>query len=401
MAFKLILSLHLDKLTEPVYTTFTLVVDVWFHAFRGYKDPRIDYCKLALYLRKLIATNVGVKKSKKKDIGRMEHTKTLKKVKNGFTKFTIHNALHHLVMDMIKWSNLHLAQCKALEKTNTNTKQAAFKGDIKDILCNRVMNYRINEFKLVYLCEGNGVTDDGKMDPINGQNKLDQKVINSLKDYKWLSSFLHQKLNPTKPQYCDGLMVKIKLNNPKFTSELIGKCVEEEMKYVIWDEVDFVEKKDIIYFKQLNYWRKRKKSVVKKGCLLARIIENCWQLMWVIAIARVCNNTKYEETLVIRHKVSLIKPDDAKDRNAAGRIVSEICCWKASSIYSNVKYYHFCKQHCKERNGLINHDWKGTSKLVIFGNLGMGKHLIQNPLIQNYGVEHFHYPPEILKGWIK
>lgn len=398
MAFKLMLSIHLDDLTDSVYKAFSIVVDVWFYAFRGYKDPKIDHCKLALYVRKLIATNIGVKKSKTKDKGRMDHTKTLLKVKNGLTKFSCHT-LWHLVMDVITWCNLHLAQCKTLEKTNTNTKQAAFKGNLKDNLCNRIMKYRVDLFKLVYLCEGNGVTDDGKMDPINGQNKLDQNAINSLKDYKWFSSFLHEKLNPTKPEYCDGSMVHRKIDDNhddlKFISPLNGQCFEEKMTEAIWEKVDYVEKSNVNYFQQLNYWRNRKKSVVGKGCLLARIIEKYWNLMWVLLIARVNENTRYEETIVIGHEVIFIKPNP-KDTNAAGRILSTIVCWQVSEIYSNVKYYHFCKERCKEKNGLIDHDWNRTRKIVIFGNLGMGKKTIQNPLIDNYGVDDFHYPPEMI-----
>ena len=66
MAFKLMLSIRLEELNDSVYKAFSIVVDVWFYAFRGYKDPKIDHCKLALYVRKLIATNIGVKQYKKR-----------------------------------------------------------------------------------------------------------------------------------------------------------------------------------------------------------------------------------------------------------------------------------------------------------------------------------------------
>ena len=397
------LSIHLHELSDSVYKAFSIVPDVWFYAFRGYKDPKIDHCKLALYVRKLISTIIGVKIYKKKDKGRMDHTKALK-VKNGFTKWTVHNTLWHMTLDVITWCNLHLAQCKTLEKTNTNTKQAAFKGNLKDNLCNRIMKYRTDSFKLVYLCEGNGVTDDGKMDPINGQNKLDQNAINSLKDCKWFSSFLHEKLNPTKPEYCDGSMVHRKINDNdddlKFISPLNGQCFKEKMTEAIWDEVDYVDQRNMNYFQQLHYWRNRKKAVVGKGCLLARIIDGKWKLMWVLLIARVDEKTQYEETIVIGHQVQFIK-SNPRDTNAAGCILSKILCWKVSEIYSNVKYYHFCKDSCKERNGSIKHDWKRISKIVIFGNLGMGKKTIQNPLIDNYGVDDFHYPQHILREMSK
>ena len=72
------LSIHLEKLTDSVCKAFSIVVDVWFYAFRGYKEPKIDHCKLALHVRKLIATNIGVKMCKNKDKGRMEHTNALK-----------------------------------------------------------------------------------------------------------------------------------------------------------------------------------------------------------------------------------------------------------------------------------------------------------------------------------
>ena len=77
-----------------------------------------------------------------------------------------------------------------------------------------MMKYISDQLKLVYLCERNGLTDEGVMNALNGKNKLNTEAINSLKECKWSSIFLDQKLNPTTPQYCDGSIVKSKIKDP-------------------------------------------------------------------------------------------------------------------------------------------------------------------------------------------
>ena len=60
MGLKLVLSNYLNKMNIDLYKTICLTIDIWFHGFRGKKDCRIDYCKLALYQRKMIAQHIGV-----------------------------------------------------------------------------------------------------------------------------------------------------------------------------------------------------------------------------------------------------------------------------------------------------------------------------------------------------
>lgn len=400
MSLKLILSTHLDEFGEGLYEAISLIVDTWFHVNEGKKDKRIDYCKLALYLRKLVAENIGVKKDAKKDENKMDHTKTLNIKENGLTRFSVHNAMFHLLLDMDHWNNLHLAQCKTLEKTNKNTKDAILKGGIRENLCNRIMQYRSEQLKLVYLLEGNGVDDQGIMDPYNGKNKLDPNSIKSLKDIRWLSVFVDQKLNPTQPQYCDGAITKNKIKEPQFTSPFRNYEFKTKLLEAIWntDQGAYTFSSGIDFYKELNYWRNMKKYIVGRGSLLVKIgNRNTWKFMLVLSICRLNTDTKYQEIVVIGHEVIRIQPTE-KDRNAAARIAPNIICWSVSEIYSNAYYYHLCTKYCKEKNGVIEHDWIGNYQIVIFWNLGMGKLKIDNPLIRKYTQEHFIYPPQLQYG---
>lgn len=367
-----------------------MIIDCWHHVHRGYKDQRIDYCKLILFQRKKIAEHLGVKTGKK-DENKMEWTKSLGDIKGALTRFSIHNAINGLLLDMNKWGNLHLAQCKTLEKTNKDTKQAITKGGIGDNMCNRIMRHRTDRFKLTYLCEGNGVTDEGVMDPLNGRNKLDLNVIKQLRDCKWLSIFLDQQLNPSKPEYCNGSKIYKKIRDQMYISPFTNESFKFEVTDAIWEEFSTVYE-EIEYFQCINYWRKQKKSVVGIGSLLTKMDDGQKKLMMVVAICRLKSTTKQQRNVVIGHNVELDANYDARDRVPKATITSDIICWDSNKIYSNAHYYHLCDVKCRETRGVLNHSWKEHPRIVIFWSLGMGKHTITNPLIDLYNSSHFHYP---------
>lgn len=385
------MSNYLPLIRTKVYETFSLVVDCWHHVNRGYKHHRIDYCKLAMFLRKMVATNLGVTKMKK-DKNKMEHTKELN-FKSGITRFTLHNAMFHLILDMDIWGNMHYAQCKTLEKTNKNTKEAIWKGGIKYNLCSRIMKFRTDQLIMTYLCEGNGVTDKGEMDPINGQNKLDPHLIRSLKDYKWLSIFLHQKLNPTDPQYCNGSKLQSKIKHPLLISKFTEKSFKDKIMNAILDEFNINFNFTITYYRKLNFWRNLKKYSVGIGNLLVRINGDKWEFMLIIAFCHLNAKTTENQTAVIGHEVKVSKYYHKKDRNFRGSIqLNDIYCWNVKSIYGKVYYYHLCRNQCGHINNQIKHNWIKSKTIVIFWSLGMGKKCLADPLLDFYDEKDFHYP---------
>ena len=349
-----------------------------------------------MYAKKLIATNIGVTQNQK-DENKMEHTKSLSNAKSNLTRFTEHNSILHLGLDVDRWNNLRIAGCKTNEKTNRNTKQSINKGGINTIVCNRIMKYRCDQLKLLYLCEGNGVTNEGIMDPFNGNNKLDEFAINSLKDYKWFSPFLHRKLNPTNPEYSEGSIVQTQIRHPELISQITKNSFKSFVNEAIFDETeDIVVDEDITYFKKLNYWRNNKKYIVQKGCLLARLIESSWYFIIVVAICKLCKGTQNEEIVVIGHEVKIqARRAYPNSKSRIGDIKSRYECWKVDSINSNAYYYHPCTKKCKEEENLINHDWIDNTKIAVFWSLGMRHKYIHHALITMYDKKHFQYPKHL------
>ena len=379
-----------------LYQAITLIIDIWCYSHTGQKDRRIDHCKLVMYAKELIAKHIGVTQNDK-DENKMSHTKSRGNKKSNFTRFSVHNSILHLGLDVDRWHNLRIAGCKVNEKTNKNTKLSIIKGGINTNVWNRIMKYRCDELKLLYLCEGNGVTDEGIMDPFNGKNKLDENIINSLKDYKWFSPFLHQKLNPTNPEYCDGVTVQTQIHHPKLISQITTNSLKlTDVREVIWNTIEeIIVDDDVTYYKTLNYWRNKKKYVVQKGCLLIKFIEKQFYLMIVVAICKLWRGTVNEEIVVIGHEVKCSEPSASGICNSMiGLIKCTYKCWRVKCIYSNVYYYHICSKKCKEEEELINHDWS-QKKITICWTLGMRDKYIHNALITMYDKKHFQYPKHL------
>lgn len=397
IAFKLILvhELYKKKINDyGLYQAITLIIDIWCYSHRGQKDRRIDHCKLIMYAKELIAKHIGVTQNQK-DENKMLHTKSRGNVKSNFTRFSAHNSVVHLALDVDRWHNLRIAGCKVNEKTNKNTKLSIMKGGINTNVYDRIMKYRCDELKLLYLCEGNGVTDEGIMDPFNGKNKIDEIIINSLKDYKWLSPFLHQKLNPTNPEYCDGYTLQTQINHRELISQITTKSLKlTEVRFIIWNTIEeIMTDQDITCYKILNYWRNKKKYIVQKGCLLIKFIDKKFYLMIVVAICKLWKGTVNEEIMVIGHEVNCQTPSASRICNSMiGCIKSTYKCWRVDEIYSNVYYYHICSQKCKEEEELINHDWNDQRKIAICWTLGMRHKYIHHALITMYNKKYFQYP---------
>lgn len=390
IAFKLALSNYLGDFEASRYEFVALTIDCLFHVSRGFKVGAIDYLKLAMYHRKLMAETMGVKKSSKDD-GLMDHTKDAGNRQSDHTRFTYHNVEYHLLLDHDIWSNLTLARCKTNEKTNKNTKDALRKGQIGENLCNRIMWYRKKQLVFTYLIEGNGVNDDGVMDPINGKNKLSAEILNGLPDIKWFSVFADRKRNPTKPEYTQGYQPEAKIKAMKSS---IYSEIEFDLDQMLYEQFeDMVE--SCIFYKRCYYWRKMKRNLISSSSL---IVNDQKDLLLVTGLATVTTMADESYTIAIGHGVDLDVYYDGIDRSLKGSIdAKKFICWKICDVYANAIYGHFCDPNnsfgCSVRADVIQHDWKDNNRIVVFWYLGMGKRkCLGNPLV-DFDPNHEYYHP--------
>ena len=397
MGLKLVLSNFISSIKKEVYETFCLTVDILFHCMRGYTIPTyIDYCRLAIYHREMMAKHIGVKHYHTDDAEKMKHVKNLFGKEGDHTKFTYHNVEWHIIFDHLDCSNINHGQCKTLEKTNKRTKDAIRNGKIGLTDCQKIMEYRVKEFVFQYLVEGNAVRDDGTLDPICGKHRINDKILKQantlMASPSWFSVFYDQQHNPSKPEYVDGCILKVKISNSKmklFVSvgrvnvpKLIGKVFDD----YISNTVIIVE--SIHYFKYCNYWRNRKKYIIGIGSIIIKKNtdkkkKGALELCMVTGIGMVNVSRGHSVKVIFGHPVTPMYDYVNGERNIRGYINKAIVCWKIEDVFSNAYYMHLCQSDkCVVVDDQIKHDWESISSVSLFWYLGVGKsETLGNPLM--------------------
>ena len=368
---------------------------------RGLKDRGIDYCGLAMYERELIVQHIGIKQTvKKNDYENMEYAQDLFGKEQDLTRFCGHNAMYHLLLDQDKIGNVYLAQCKTLEKTNKTTKDALRKGKVSTNLCNRIMRYNNRRLVVEYLCEGNGVDDEGHMDPINGKNKIDENILQNLKRTKWLSPFADMRIHPGAKEYSEGSELKgrIKRSNPN--SLQCSYVNHADLNYVTISNVitNKVSKhlddgKDIKWFKELYIWRKYKRIKLAIGSLIKSKGAST-ELLLITGLMKATTDENIIYELAVGHEVILDTHYQDGDKNPRATIQGRLMCWKIDEIECKVMYYHLCDEFCSISEQEITHQWEAQPRIVIFWWTGMGKAGIGDPLGRNsnlYDTSRFRY----------
>lgn len=374
----------LNKVSDGVYETICLIVDCWFHCARGFKDHGIDYCNLALYERSLVAENIGVKQVPKDD-GRMSHTKKLFGKEGDLTRFTYHNAMYHLILDHAKWGSLYFAQCKTLEKSNKDAKLSLKTGKVGTNNCNRIMRHKVRHFVMQWLVEGNGVNDQGVLDPFDGKNKINDQILRNLKDLKPFSLFADFRNNPQDPEYLQSFEVQVRIRDHhhlqcKFVDHE-ALSIEEIMQLLATATNTELDQSRLKWYKEANIWRKHKKILIGIGNLVINKSTQM-QLLLVTGIISCKISSGTYVSLVIGHKVNLDKHYHSKDKNIRATIGQQIECWPIDDVDTKVIYSHLCDDLCEinaEQDG-INHNWNAQPRIVVFWWTGLGRVGIGDPL---------------------
>lgn len=393
MALRIITSLFQKNKQFRIALYF--IIDTWFHVCRGDRDGRIDYAKFALYYKKVFAENIGVRKYKTDD-EKMNHTKGSvdENIPDSYpTRFTFHNTGYHMILDMDKYENLHMAQCKTLEKTNIDTKDSLKKGRVGTNYASRCMKARVDQLKLDYLMEGNGVTEDGTMDPYNGKNTLPQDVMDEVNpdNATWLSVFYDQQRNPLKPQYIEGyVMIKrIKDKKNELQSIINGKSFAAELLSVVENDLGITMDSDfsrITWYNNAYYYRRMKKYIIG----INSVVVQKWQetdhaqlgkVCFVIGIAKILTVNQDAIDVIVGHDVECEMKYGDDERCVKGKITDNICCWRIDTVYRNAFYYHVCDKRnaCSSKGLEMVHNWKNRM-IYLYWYLGIGAHKIGDPL---------------------
>ena len=443
MSMKLALSVYIEHFSNRNrYKAICFVIDSWFHVHRGYKDPNIDYIAMGLRGRELLIKHLGMRVYKK-DIcvkkkvvpdqmevdevsdddtlmhfndesdneekvdrdQRISNVETIDEVHYAlklipknltfgkpqglFTRFTGHNAFWHMFTDMDNWGNLNIANCKQNEKTNKNTKEALKRGRFGSNYCNRIMKYYKDLYIGTYLLEGNCVTDDGFIDPFNGDHSVDTKILSKLTNLKWMSIFWDMKYNPHDPQYKEGyeFKKKVKWNSDQWSDYFLDYNDKDFAKTPF---NSFEDVQDVTWYYSFIYWRHFSSRHVKRGTMMLRknaVPNTAHELCLALGFGRASFTGSLSKEFVVGHKINIKKYSANGDRNVMAEIKDELICWELDEIRCNVRYSHVCGRECKFVDNEKIHNWK-NKRIALFWFIGMGSSGIGDPL-RNFEGKYF------------
>ena len=321
-----------------------------------------------------------------------------------FTRFTGHNAFWHLFTDMDNWGNLNIANCKQLEKTNKNTKEALRKGTIGSKYCNRIMKYYKELLIGTYLLEGNAINDDGYFDPFNGKHFINDSLLCKLSDMTWMSFFWDMKHNDLKPEYNDGhqleKIVKIDEISTYFLEMMknADDFADIPIKVFCNDNGNIMEVK---WYWRLKYWRKYKAHQIQRGTLVSRKKpKHCSQgrrrpipveLCLVLGLGTVHYRKESTRDFIVGHKVVIQRTYPRNgDRNLRAQIKKDLVCWEINQIDYNVRYSHICNKNCSFTNSTKKHDWN-QDEIALFWFVGVGRGLFLGDPLTSFEGKHFQW----------
>ena len=408
-AMKLALSTgYVNRLNSNKYHTISLMIDAWFHCLRGIKEPWINYPSLALYIREQAVKWFGIRWYK----GDTKHDGVTYLKRNGqLTKFTLHNVLYHMILDMDLWQNLNIMRTKHNEKTNKPTKTALKRGSIIMECCNRIMYHKKNELKCQYLIEGGAVDDDGNMDPYNGQHSIDDKTLSELTNAKSISIFYDMKYSPKRPEYNEGSQFEKRVVENVFDPEetygcspynvrskwidQIDKLIHCSQEFECLNQDDGLDPPRLSYqwYREVKIWRNRKPISLGIGSLVCRVIKtstsNKLEYLLIVGMGKFHSHHIDEQKFVIGHVVSgcrLNKPDT----NFIAFLRPKFECWNVNNIVTNAFYAHYCDKQCQwklDSNSQMKkvHCWKKRPVLSVFWYLGPRKEILGDPF------RHFYF----------
>ena len=414
MTLKLAISIpeYKSMINFQRYRTICVIIDTWFHVHRGIHHPNIDYVSLAMFTRKLLIDNIGMRvyptdtviekttlvntettlKMRMTIIDKIPYLKQHKNVDSThlLRRFTGHT-LFHLITDVDNWENMNIANCKHHEKTNKNTKQSVIKGARQFNFCRRIMIYYTNLLKGTYILEGNTVNDEGYFD-LNGKHKIKNSLLSKLTNMKWLSVFWHMKHNPLENEYNDGHQLEKKIQ-PKHLSQYFKNKTINTLTELVRNYFQ-KEKKitDISWYSNIKYWRQHKQHQIQRGTLIARKNNNNnnnnnnnVEFCLVIGMGCIYYNDKTTEEFVLGHQV--IKDRRFLDgcRNIHATFTRNMVVWKIVQILYNVRYLHLCRRdsNCRFTNNDKKpkfHKFNVNDKIALFWFTGVGKFDLRDTL---------------------
>lgn len=427
MTLKLAISIpeYKSMMNLERYRTICVIIDTWFHVHRGIHNGNIDYISLALFTRKLLIENIGMRvystdtviekktlinekdkiKITVKIIDKVPYLKQNKSVDSThlLTRFTGHT-LFHLITDVDNWENMNIANCKHDEKTNKNTKQSIIKGARQFNYCKRIMKYYTDTLKGTYILEGNTVNDQGYFD-LNGKHKIKNSLLSKLTNMKWLSVFWHMKHNPLENEYNDGHQLEKKIQ-PKHLSQHFKNIISNKNNNITMNTLNDVVRNyfqkeknitDIFWYSKIKYWRQHKQHQIQRGTLIARNNNNNNDIEFCLVIGMGCiyYNDKTTEEFVLGHQVIKDRRFLKAARNIHATFKRNMVVWKIAQILYNVRYAHLCRinSNCRftnDNNKPKFHQFNVNDKIALFWFTGVGKFDL-NDTLYAYERKHFTY----------
>eukprot|EP01084_Bolivina_argentea_P223528 378184_1 len=391
-------------------------LDCCFYRRTGIKNDNIDHIKLAQYERKLVAEDISIRGSKTEissrnneenknqtitdtssdtdtdtdsELGNDEDsirklTTHTKLTKHGFTRRTQHNAEYHttIAMDMIP--NGKILGCRIPEKTNIKSKKFATSGAPHKALHENCMIGYNKEFILTYLKEGNGVTDDGELDPINGKNKLNAQLMNVRgTDDVYISIFENMRENPNKPEFVDGFQLHVHLKNPDipqlfFASGTIDN-MQQFMNNILTQSQQLKGDIQVLkFYQKCDFYRRMKKQTIwrSNGILTT---ENKIILVECIVECKDTNNVR--QTFVVG--VSTTQKGWLKGDVFQYAVLDnafDVCL--IENVECLVWWDHIGCVKCDWSNTRINHNFDASNRIIFHSYCKNGKKLLYYPLLR-------------------
>eukprot|EP01084_Bolivina_argentea_P018166 33862_1 len=390
----------------------------------GIKNENICHPSYALYTRKLSSKYISIrptvkdslpkrrskhnderKETEKAKQNRIKLQSNIDKIskhttlnKDGLTRMTEHNTEYHALLSMDMIPNSKILSCKNLEKTMSTSKAYAISGTRQNTWhVNCMLGYN-KLFLLTYMQEGNTVTDDGQLDPINGTNKLSDSLL-KIKgtDGKTISVFVDMRDNSDKPEYNDGFRLSSKIRDSRKLPNLIFtpknwklKNIKQDLSQIILSSKQShlnLRIKCLDVYKCVDIWRNFKRYSIYKGNLI--VLKN-GQLMLIEYITHVEYHNEKNEVLLIG---VVVKRKDYASGGMfkIGQLILKnnllgVC--SIDKVQCIAFYDHIGCEKCQWRISDIIHDFEKSPYIIYLFYIGNGNKPLYFPFF-NQGHMHF------------